>query len=55
MDKKQSILPKESDVVITLGPRLKREIKQSKKEFENGFYLEQSTLDKMIRKWAKVK
>jgi hypothetical protein len=55
MDKKQAILPKESGVIITLSPKLKLEIEQSKKEIENGCFLEQSTLDKMVRKWAKVK
>ena len=44
-----------SDSVLKLNSELKHELKQSMKEIENGCYIGQSTLNKMVRKWAKVK
>jgi len=41
--------------VIMLTPGQRREIMDSKKEIEQGLFIDQGTLDKEVAKWASAK
>ena len=56
LNERRSILDSKSkQQILKLTPEQRKEINASKKEIDNGIFIEQSELDKEITRWANEK